>query len=296
MHGGASSAQYGRGRDLNAWQAGVEALGTEVDEIDREVQAAFRAFAQIAPKTFVDMERTMEKSVPLEYSLGAMKVLTVPGSSVDLRAQARAPEGEGDDQQVNVRMSRVVLDGLKAAQRALKQSGFGGLWYGKVYVAPAAHGEEYTKAKSGVKFRSGGHYHSMGDAVMINIKAGWDKQVLAEVIVHELGHRYWFKNMKAGARARFSAWFDPRSKADQEREGAKAGYVPAPTSYGAESVVEEFAEVFAMYVLGRYRGSSLTGPQKARFEALALGRAARSESLSAILCRLEETFEAEVFE
>jgi hypothetical protein len=114
---------------------------------------------------------------------------------------------------------------------------------------------------------------------MVNPRPGWAERHVAEVVVHELGHRYWFKHMRAGARARFAAWFDPRSKEAQEREGMRAEYVPAPTSYAAESAVEEFAETFAAYVLGRYRGVTLTGPQKARFEALALGRAAQSENV-----------------
>jgi hypothetical protein len=114
---------------------------------------------------------------------------------------------------------------------------------------------------------------------MVNPRTDWSVQSVAGVVVHELGHRYWFKHMKAGARARFAAWFDPRNKEDQEKEGPKAGFVPAPTSYGAESPVEEFAEIFTAYVLGSYKGITLTGPQKARFEALALGRAAQSEDV-----------------
>jgi len=290
LHGGASEATYGVGRDLNAWQASVEALGLEVGEIDREVQAAFRAFAQIATKAGLDVERAMAQAVPLEYQVGAVKVLVVPGAVGDLRRQVRAAEGGLGDQQVDAQTAQTVLGGLQQAQRALQQRGFGALWMGKVYVVPREQAVEFTKAKSGERFLSAGHYHSGGDAVMVNPKPSWQERDVAELMVHELGHRYWFKVMKAGARARFAAWFDPRSKADQEREGPQAAYVPAPTAYGAESAVEEFAETFAAYVLGRYEGVVLTGPQRARFEALALGRAAASEAAGGAMGALLREF------
>jgi hypothetical protein len=49
-------------------------------------------------------------------------------------------------------------------------------------------------------------------------------------------------------------------------------------------------------VLGKYEGITLTGPQKARFEALALGRAAQSESRLAILSRMIEELDTVDFD
>jgi len=277
MMGGASRDMYGRHGDLNSWQAGVESLDEAVAEIDRDMQSVFRTFTQIAKNTLKDVERDMEKSVPLEYSIGRVKVITDPGSASDLMKSAMAAQGTSGQHGVDVQLSRMVLNGLQMAQRILQQRGFGDLWYGNVYVLSEYQGNESTKRKTKEHFKSSGHYKIGGDNVVINPGHHWQESDVIGLMVHELAHRYWFKNMKAGARARFAAWFDPRGKEQQDAEGPKFDYVPAPTSYAAEEPAEEFAETFAAYVMGSYKGISLTGPQKARFEALALGRAAQSE-------------------
>lgn len=289
MWGGASSKTYGRGRTLNAWQADVENAEQAATEVDREVQAAFRVFGTLEAVAAIDVKR-MAEVPPLEYEIRGVKVLTDPGAAVDLRKLARAPEDSVPDAQVSNRTARAVLAGVQRAEAALRQKGFGVVWKGRIYVLPPTSAVMGTTAKSGERFRSGGHYASSLDDVVLNPQLTWSAKTVTEVVVHELGHRYWFKHMRAGARARFAAWFDPRSKADQEREGPQAAYVPAPTAYGAESAVEEFAEVFAAYVLGRYEGVELTGAQRARFEALALGRAAASEAAGGALGALLREF------
>jgi len=81
----------------------------------------------------------------------------------------------------------------------------------------------------------------------------------AEHIVHELGHRYYYKYMNAEDRRNFSRFFKQ---------------VPATTSYGGTSSVEDFAEVFRSYVARK----KMTKAQRHRFEQF-LNRKNRSESI-----------------
>jgi hypothetical protein len=68
-------------------------------------------------------------------------------------------------------------------------------------------------------------------------------------IVHELGHRYWYKHMSKRQREKFRAWF---------------GDVPATTDYGSTNPEEDFAEAFADYVTGR----DMTREQVDRFKSV----------------------------
>jgi hypothetical protein len=280
-----SQRRWGTTKDMDEWQSTVEHLSQDIKGIDIDVQAALRKYGADT-KDSSTKEKHIADAIPLDYDLGGVKVLTNPGSLHVLGMMTDPGEDLGATRVSNRTMIN-VKDGLEIGYRALKQRGFGKVWYGNIFVMPPSVASIGTTAKTGQSFQSGGHYR-FSDIVVLNPRSQWRADTIAGVVVHELGHRYWYKFMKAGARARFSAWFDPRSKEDQERDGAQADFVPAPTAYGAESAVEEFAEVFAAYVLGKYEGITLTGPQKARFEALALGRAAQSESRLAILSRMIE--------
>jgi len=264
--------------ELNSWQLEMRNDVDAVKSVDVEVQEAFRAYLkllQVSPNTAA----VVSDATPLEYSLGRMKVVTDTGEQGSLSGLARSDDIAGSpvwQRSVAPKSMQAVREGLQDAQRALAKLGMEKVWYGEILIRPMAKALTFKKAKSGVNFKASGHYKT-SEEIVLNPEEWWSPKVVSGIAVHELGHRYWYKFMKAGARARFSAWFDPRTKEDQEREGLKSEYVPAPTSYGAESPAEEFAETFAAYVLGRYEGVTLTGPQKARFEALALGRAAQSE-------------------
>jgi hypothetical protein len=272
-----SQSIWGTTKDLDEWQSHIEMISHDITGIDTDVKAALSKFS-IEIKKYPERAKIIPNAVPLDYDLGGVKVITDPGSLHDLhRMIGIEAQRDANATRVDYGTAESVKAGLLLSQRVLKQRGFGKLWYGTIFVLPPVRAITATTAKTGQSFRAGGHYSH--DDIVVNPRYAWKAQTIAELVVHELGHRYWYKFMKAGARARFSAWFDPRSKADQEKEGPKTGYVPAPTSYGAESAVEEFAEVFAAYVMGSYEGITLTGPQKARFEALALGRAAQSEAV-----------------
>ena len=124
----------------------------------------------------------------------------------------------------------VYLRKFNKGIRLLQKHGFGYLCYGKVYVFPESKaGENQYDASLGVAAR----YHRSGDYVTIYS----DSFLLSDdTLIHEIGHRYWFKFMSAQDQHNFGKWFNA---------------VPATSKYGALNTVEDFAEVFADYVWGR---------------------------------------------
>jgi hypothetical protein len=146
----------------------------------------------------------------------------------------------------------VYIQLCKEAEALLKRRGLGYLWYGKIEfeaqgkAAPNQHGASLGRAAE---------YWRQGDKVVVYADpAPW----LPRKIVHELGHRYWYKFMDNTDRERFSDWF---------------GKVSASTSYGSLATEEDFAEVFVDYVMG----TDLTRDQIDRLKEF-LGRKRRSES------------------
>lgn len=83
---------------------------------------------------------------------------------------------------------------------------------------------------------------------------------LVRAIIHELGHRYWYKHMTAEDRHNFGRWF---------------GEVKAVTKYGGTNEVEDFAEVFSYYVMDK----KLTRDQHDRFRQFMTGKRPRTEAM-----------------
>lgn len=131
---------------------------------------------------------------------------------------------------------------FKKAKALLDQKGFGALWYGPIFVGCPECGGENPLGKH---FGIGAHYYAGLDRVVVYLKP---KPFLVELLVHELGHRYYFKFMDAGDRARFDSYYKE---------------VAAVSEYGGTHTAEDFAEVFAHFVLGR----DMTRDQIERFKA-----------------------------
>lgn len=141
---------------------------------------------------------------------------------------------------------------LKQAKALLDRRKLGFLWYGRFEVQP--HG--YAPVNQlGAHFGVGAEYYRQGDFIRIYS----DPKNLAKLIVHELGHRYYYKFLSASDRGKFDEWF---------------GKVAATSAYGATVSSEDFAEVFSDYVVG----TDMTRDQIDRFKVV-LGRSKRQESL-----------------
>ena len=133
------------------------------------------------------------------------------------------------------------------ARQVLKQKGFGKAWYGDIFVKCKDCGgtSQYDKSK-GV----GGHFHIGPNTISIYSRPS---RFIVELVVHELGHRWWFKNVTRANRLRFNDWIG-------------SGLVPV-TVYGGKHSQEAFAEVFMHYILDR----KMTSQQVETFKLVALG-------------------------
>jgi len=118
-----------------------------------------------------------------EFSFGRMKVIVV---------------GTQD--------SREYIKRLDKAYQLIQKKGFEKLWYGVLFVSRNFHKldpdsvEAYRIAGYKDLQSRAGAYHSGSDIMeMTAPPTKW----LSDAIIHELGHRYWFKFMKSPQRARF---------------------------------------------------------------------------------------------
>jgi hypothetical protein len=84
------------------------------------------------------------------------------------------------------------------------------------------------------------------DILCVSLRAMVDHNPV-EILLHELGHRVWFKTM--GRRSR-TLWAEDHQKRLRERR-------PLPSKYARESTLEDYAESFRMQVQGKLRGGPL---------------------------------------
>lgn len=168
-----------------------------------------------------------------EFSIGKVKVvmkdLPYEGTPVERRESRHPSEVKGFVQE------------LTKAKKLLEQKGLGKLWYGTFFVYCKSCGGTNPY---GAKFGVGAHYDIRADRVVIYADP---KPGLARLVAHELGHRYYYKFMDRGDRARFDQWFDD---------------VPAVSEYGSTVSEEDFAEVFSYYIDNR----NLSRDQLERFK------------------------------
>lgn len=89
---------------------------------------------------------------------------------------------------------------LDKAYQLLKKKKLARAWYGNVFIeCDSCGGVNQNTGKEDVA----GHYYIGKDWVQIYSRPS---EYVVEIIVHELGHRYWFKSMSQGQRARFEAY------------------------------------------------------------------------------------------
>lgn len=144
---------------------------------------------------------------------------------------------------------------IKDAYDMLTAKGLGFIAKGmKIVVRPEGKApDNHYDAALGV----GGHYNRQTDTITIFEDAC---RHTAELLVHELGHRYWYKYMSTQDRENFGRWFEK---------------VPAVSSYGGRHRREDFAELFKHYVVGR----KMTKDQMQRFRQFMTGKRPRLEAI-----------------
>lgn len=167
-------------------------------------------------------KQVFEEPAFKEFSLGNMKIVVTD------------PKGNGHRIRPYIRM-------LDIAHTLTTKKGFGNLWYGVLLIQSTDFNNlsDWDKAnyeKAGYKDlqSTAGMFHSGRDVVSITAPA--DDRLIGTVI-HELGHRYWFKRMSSEQRARFEGYL-------------QEGVLPV-SEYGKTNAVEAFAEAFMWYCVGR---------------------------------------------
>lgn len=94
---------------------------------------------------------------------------------------------------------------LDAAFNKLKAKGFAKAWYGTIFIQCSECGGVNYNNGGGV----GGHYVIGEDTVSIFSRPS---PFIIELVVHELGHRYWFKQMRSSQRAKFESLVKTHTK------------------------------------------------------------------------------------
>lgn len=94
---------------------------------------------------------------------------------------------------------------LNEAYAKLKSKGFEKAWYGNVFIQCKDCGGANPNTGGG----TGGWYEIGRDTVTIFNRPG---SFIVELMAHELGHRYWFKQMSSAQRAKFEALVKTHTK------------------------------------------------------------------------------------
>ena len=191
-----------------------------------------RAITALLTK-YADNQPFETEEILLEYNIGKVKLVYdgEPSRSLITRPDPANPRD----------LSKYIPY-FKKAKALLDQKGLGDLWYGPIFVGCPECGGDNSLGKH---FGVGAHYLLSKDRIVVFTSP---KPFLVELLIHELGHRYYYRFMDSGDRARFDSYF---------------GEVAAVSDYGATISSEDFAEVFAHFVLGQ----DMTRDQIERFKA-----------------------------
>jgi len=220
-----------------------ETLAKVEDTLSGKLLRAITAFLG----KYADDQPFESEEILLEYTIGKVKLVYdgEPDRHLINRPDPGDPRGLSD-----------YIPYFQKAKALLDQKGFGDLWYGPIFVGCPKCGGENPLGKH---FGVGAHYMIGPDHVVVYLEP---KPFMVELLIHELGHRYYFKFMDAGDRARFDSFYKE---------------VAAVSEYGGTTTEEDFAEVFAHFVLGR----DMTRDQIERFKAF-LAKKDRGRFASAV--------------
>ena len=215
----------------------------------RSLSEAVNKYSPIAPLDF--------GTKVLEYDIGRVKVLyrdilpsnegplgTIP---VDSEETLRHPPAEE------------YAPYLVKAKALLERRGLGFLWYGTLRILSENSGGTNPH---GDNFGVGASYHPREDDISLFEGA---HPGITRLILHEVGHRYYFRFMDSGDRGKFDSYFNS---------------VPATSTYGSTVSAEDFAEVFADYAMGE----NLSRDQIERLKVF-LGRTSKSASKTPTVLR-----------
>lgn len=177
-----------------------------------------------------------------DFSIGNVKVVFQDVPMLDLKKM----KPEQIEEIRSPLFAKRYVKPLATAKALLDKKKLGYLWYGTIFVKPKG---TFGPNPRGEQFGVGGWWDAGKDSIFIEQDP---HPGLYKLVVHEIGHRYYYKFMSMADRLEFSSYF---------------GQVPGVSDYGKTVSEEDFAEVFAWYVLNK----ELTRDQIERFKKF-LGR------------------------
>lgn len=172
-------------------------------------------------------KRSVSKSTPLDKLEFIFKVLSSNYSE-------QAVQEKGSFREFDLYGMKVIVDDrtvtdaeidkyvrhLDEAYHRLKAKKFTKAWYGEYFIRCDECGGVNQNTGGDV----GGHYHIGPDTITCYVRPS---PFVVELTLHELGHRWWFKNMSSEQRARFTALVKthtvrrPRLLDDDPKEAAR---------------------------------------------------------------------------
>lgn len=176
-------------------------------------------------------------AILLEYDLGRAKLIYKSLAEWETSAMNIRRDSNRDPRGLDE-----YIPHFRRAKALLERHGFGDVWYGPMFVSCVKCG---GSNRLGANWGVGAHYTIAKDTITV---FNDPDDGITQLLIHELGHRYYFKFMSRADRARFNSYF---------------GDVRAVSDYGGTDPWEDFAEVFAHYVTGR----DITRAQVERFKA-----------------------------
>ena len=142
----------------------------------------------VGPKGTSPTKEIFQDAAFKDFEFGSMKVVVTD------------PKGNGN-------LIRPYVRILDIAHQLMARRGFASLWYGVMFLQSTDFHKldpdelrAYEKAGYKDLQSTAGVFHSGEDVVVITAPA---TDRLIKTICHEMGHRYWYKRMNQGQRARF---------------------------------------------------------------------------------------------
>ena len=217
---------------------------------EKQLRPVTRAFEAVMKILYAEA-----KALKHQEELGLEPLVDISAEKVFSLGRVKVVVVDNDLGRFEVRSYVKLLDN---AHTLLNQKGLGKRWYGGVCIEGKGH--KFTPEEAAVAKQYGYSSSGTGGTFKIHPNEVYIRQApgphVTETMIHELGHRYWFKVMKPAQRARFNALV--RTKETEKHRDFPQGpvteegkYKPVfPVStYGRSNIEEAFAEVFARYVL-----------------------------------------------
>lgn len=138
---------------------------------------------------------------PLEYDVQGVKVVYEDFPYPEKGALAQFPRKDAPGESYRHPRPESYVRHLREVYAKLRQTDLQYLWYGILRIRCKQCGGDNPY---GAHFGVGGHYFSNLDEIRIYMDPG---PGIVPLLVHEIGHRYYYRFMSASDRARFDSYF-----------------------------------------------------------------------------------------